>query len=278
MIANKIITFLGAGSMAEAIIAGLVSHNIVKPSQIIATNLADKQKLEELQQRYGIQTTSNRKEAVEKADIVILAMKPKSVNDAISEVRERTSVNQLFISVLAGITTAYIEDLLGHQAPVIRTMPNTSAKVGASATAICRGEHASDIHVEEAATLFAAVGTVSIVHEDKIDAVTGIAGSGPAYFYFLVEAMEKAAAEAGLTKEEASAFITQTIVGVGKRLQTTTKTSRELYEEVMSPNGTTEAGINVLREHHTQEAVQEAITKAIARAKELGAILTETKS
>jgi pyrroline-5-carboxylate reductase len=277
LLQNKTITFLGAGSMAEAIIGGLVRLQVVDPKQIIATNLSDQEKLNYLEQEYGIRTNSNRGEAVASGDIVILAMKPKHVKEAITDIKDMTNEKQLFVSVLAGIPTHYIEDLLGHQAGVIRTMPNTSAKVGSSATAICKGSFANDLHLQEVDTLFSAVGTVTVVNEEKLDAVTGLAGSGPAYFYYIVEAMEHAAANAGLTQEEAAALITQTIVGVGKRLQSTTKSAKELYEEVMSPNGTTEAGINILRERHTQEAMTDAVTRAIARSKELGEVFINTE-
>ncbi|KHF41773.1 pyrroline-5-carboxylate reductase [Halalkalibacter okhensis] len=277
MLQNKTITFLGAGSMAESIIGGLVRHNVVESQQIIATNLSDQGKLNYLEHTYGIQTTSDRSEAIRQGDIVILAMKPKHVKEAIEDIQQATNSHQLFVSVLAGIPTFYIEDLLGSKAGVIRTMPNTSAKVGASATAITKGRHATDIQLHEVEQLFSSVGTVTIVKEDKLDAVTGLAGSGPAYFYYLVEAMEQAAKEAGLTADEASAFITQTIIGVGKRLQSTSKSSKELYEEVMSPNGTTEAGINVLKAQKTQEAMCKAVTRAISRSKELGEVFTKTK-
>ncbi len=263
--------------MAEAIIAGLVRLQVVQPNQIIATNLSDQEKLNYLEIEYGIRTNSDRLEAVKEGDIVILAMKPKAVKEAIEDVRETTNPSQLFVSVLAGIPTGYIEDLLGHQAGVIRTMPNTSAKVGASATAIAKGTFATDQHMHEVDKLFSAVGTVTVVREEKLDAATGLAGSGPAYFYYLIEAMEIAAEKAGLSQEEASTLITQTVVGVGKRLQSTTKTSKELYEEVMSPNGTTEAGMKVLQERNSQEALTDAITNAIARSKELGAVFSNTK-
>ncbi len=263
--------------MAEAIITGLVRHQVVKPEQIIATNLSNKEKLTYLETTYGIQTNSDRNAAVKNGDIVILAMKPKHVKEAIEDIQQMTSAQQLFVSVLAGIPTTYIEDLLGMNASVIRTMPNTSAKVGQSATAISKGTHATDSQLKEVKELFSAVGSVTIVDEQKLDAVTGLAGSGPAYFYFLIEAMEKAAEAAGLTEKEASALITQTIVGVGKRLQSTSKSSRELYEEVMSPNGTTEAGINVLRERKSQEAMTDAVTRAILRSKELGEVFTKSK-
>ncbi len=263
--------------MAEAIIAGLVRLQVVEPNQIIATNLSDQEKLNYLEVEYGIRTNSDREEAVKEGDIVVLAMKPKAVKEAIEDVRQNTNPTQLFVSVLAGIPTGYIEDLLGHKAGVIRTMPNTSAKVGESVTAITKGSFADDQQLHEVEKLFSAVGTVVVVNEEKLDAATGLAGSGPAYFYYLIEAMEKAAEKAGLSQEEASAFISQTVVGVGKRLQTTTKTSKELYEEVMSPNGTTEAGMKVLQERHSQEAMIDAITNAITRSKELGAVFSNTK-
>lgn len=276
LLKNKTITFLGAGSMAEAIIAGLVRHQVVSPKQIIATNLSDQNKLDFLENTYKIRTTNDRCAAVKQGDIVMFAMKPKHVKEAIEYVRDSTRPDQLFVSVLAGIPTVYMEDLLAHKANLIRTMPNTSAKVGASATAISKGTYATNLHLKQVETLFAAVGTVTVVEEDKLDAVTGLAGSGPAYFYYLIEAMERAALSSGLTKEEAAALITQTVVGVGQRLQSTTKSSKELYEEVMSPNGTTEAGINILREREAQEAMQAAVSRAIARSKELGAVLTRT--
>ncbi|MCM3714882.1 pyrroline-5-carboxylate reductase [Alkalihalobacillus oceani] len=272
MLEQKTITFLGAGSMAEAILGGLINKQIVKPEQIIVTNLQDQQKLTRLAGTYDVNTTSNRMEAVRRADIIILAMKPKHVKEALEEVQTVTRPDQLFVSVLAGIPTDYMESLLKGKASVIRTMPNTSAKVGASATAISKGAYANDEQLQVVEALFAAIGTVTVVEEEKLDAVTGLAGSGPAYFYYLIEAMEKAAVDNGLTKEEASALITQTVIGVGQRLQKTEKSAKELYEEVMSPNGTTEAGIGVLREYHMQDVMEKAIAQAIARSKELGVV------
>ncbi|WP_017728215.1 pyrroline-5-carboxylate reductase [Halalkalibacterium ligniniphilum] len=275
MLQNKTITFLGAGSMAESIIAGLVAQQIVVPHQIIATNQSDEEKLAYLENRYQIRTLQDREQAVKEGDIVVLAMKPKNVKEAIEDVKHVTSKDQLFVSVLAGIPTTYIEDLLGHNAPVIRTMPNTSAKVGASATGISAGKTANSTHMVLVTHLFEAIGTVTTVTEDKLDAVTGIAGSGPAYFYYLVEAMERAAADAGLSENEAKVLLAQTLIGVGKRLLSTTKSTAELYKEVMSPGGTTEAGIGVLQERETQAAMQEAVTRAIARSTELGSVFTE---
>ncbi|GAE30807.1 pyrroline-5-carboxylate reductase [Alkalihalobacillus hemicellulosilyticus] len=270
LLAGKTITFLGAGAMAEAIFAGLVSEGKVHANQIIATNFSNQIRLDEIKQTYGILTTPHRKEAVQKADIVILAMKPKQLKEAIAGIRDAFTESQLLVSVLAGVSTSTIEEQLPFDAKVVRTMPNTSAKVGESATAISKGAFATEQDLSSVIDLFSVVGTVSTVIEEKIDSITGIAGSGPAYFYYFAEAMEAAAVEAGLTLEEAKPFIAQTIIGVGKRLQTTNQSPKELYEEVMSPNGATEAGINALRSHNGQEMMKEAIAKAIKRSKELG--------
>ena len=272
---NKQITFLGAGSMAEAIIGGLISQNIVSARSITVANLQDQDRLAYINETYQVNTESNRLEAVQSADIIILAMKPKNLQDAISYIKEDVTENQLIVSVIAGIPTTLIEAELITNNPVIRTMPNTSAKVGESASAICRGKFATDAHLLTVETLFKAIGSVSLVEEEQMDAVTGVAGSGPAYFYYMVEAMEKAACDAGLSKEQAHDLVTQTIVGVGKRLQNTNKTPRALYQEVMSPGGTTEAGIQKLAEHHFQDAIQDAVGNAVNRSKELGQVLSK---
>ena len=187
---NKQITFLGAGSMAEAIIGGLITQNIVSPHSITAANLQDQERLSYIEETYKIKTQTNRLEATESADIIVLAMKPKNVHDAIHYIKDGVTENQLVVSVIAGIPTSFIEEELGANIPVIRSMPNTSAKVGESATAICRGAFATEAHLLTVEALFNAIGMVSIVDESQMDAVTGVAGSGPAYFYYMVEAME----------------------------------------------------------------------------------------
>ena len=144
MLTGKHVAFIGAGSMAESIIGGLVAEKILRPEQITATNRQNQEQLDYLHETYGIHVTSDKEAAMKYADIVILAMKPKNVADGVRGIQRYTTENQLFISVLAGISTAYISELLGHRAPVIRTMPNTSAKVSASATGISAGAYAND--------------------------------------------------------------------------------------------------------------------------------------
>src|SRR5690625_4002513 len=148
------------------------------------------------------------------------------------------------MSVIAGVSTVQITEMIGKEMPVIRVMPNTSASIGYSATAITQGEFASQKDLVIAKELFEAIGTVNIVEEEKMHVVTGISGSGPAYIYYLVEAMEEAAIKQGLDQVTAKALITQTVIGAGMMLKTSELPVDVLRENVTSPNGTTEAGIN----------------------------------
>ncbi|SDH90317.1 pyrroline-5-carboxylate reductase [Alteribacillus bidgolensis] len=270
MLENKTIAFIGAGSMAESILGGLLSEKLVNPQQIVVTNKTNDQRLNELNERYSISIAESKEDAMKKADLVILAMKPKHIEDGISSIKEYTTDNHLIISVLAGVSTSYIEEQFGMKTAVVRAMPNTSSKVSASATALCRGYYASVHQLDTASALFAAIGTVSIFDEAKMDAVTGISGSGPAYFYYFVEAMEIAAKEAGLPETEAKELIVQTLAGAAKRLQNSDQPPSALYNEVMSPGGTTEAAFKTLERHSVQEHFKNSIKEAIKRSKELG--------
>lgn len=270
MLTNKKITFVGAGSMAEAIIAGLLAKKMIQPTQITAMNRQNREKLQRLTKTYGIHTTTDKEEAVTNADIVVLAFKPKNIIEGIDNIREYIHEKQLFISILAGITTPFIEEVLNFSAPVIRVMPNTSAAVGLSATAISSGKYASMEHVKIAEQLFKAIGTVTVVPENLQDAVTGVAGSGPAYIYYFVEAMERAALELGIDEQQGKALVLETLKGAVKMLESSPKTPAELYKEVMSPGGATEAAIKVLESYEFQQAIVAAIKRSAERAKEMG--------
>lgn len=269
MLLNKKVAFIGAGAMAEAIISGLVKKEIIPSEQIYVTNNHEIEQLTRIKQNYHVQTFLDLGK-LEEMDVIVLAVKPKDIEDCVKSLRENTNLKQLFISVVAGVSTQFITKLLGHDAPIIRTMPNTSASVGASMTAISAGEFANQAHIETACILFQAIGEVVTVKEDKIDAITGLSGSGPAYIYYLVEALEKSAAEIGLDQHLAKQLVSQVLVGASKKLQQSTASSQELYKQVMSPGGTTEAGLNVLKENQFQETVISCVKAATKRSTELG--------
>jgi pyrroline-5-carboxylate reductase len=266
---NKAICFLGAGSMTEAMISGLVDKNLLPSEQISAINRGNMDRIQELSSRYGISCLP-KEAAIAKADIIVLSVKPKDIAEAIRDIQPLTNPHQLFISVLAGISSDYISSLLGHPAAVIRTMPNTSAAVGLSATALAPGKHATETDIELAMQIFQAIGSVEIVQEENMHAVTGLSGSGPAYVYYLVEAMEEAGREIGLESGVARRLILQTIIGAAHMLRDRKEEPAVLRKQVTSPNGTTAAGIAVLEEHGFQEAMLACIKRAAARSEEMG--------
>lgn len=264
------ISFIGAGSMAEAIIAGLINKHVITAQQIYVTNKENEERLDELKTVYNITGSTDKKATIQRADVIVIATKPYDVIDALNEVKDYIEEDQLVISVVAGISTTLIEDTLDKNAPVIRTMPNTSAAIGYSATAITKGKFATDEHLFLTEQLFEAIGTVSIVEEEKMHIVTALSGSGPAYVYYLVEAMEAVAKEEGLDENIAKELITQTIIGAGNMLKETNEQASTLRENVTSPNGTTAAGLETLRTYQFKEAVENCVKSAKNRSIELG--------
>ena len=277
MLENQSICFLGAGSMAEAMIAGIVKTTLIPAHNIYVLNRNDRNRIIELSQKYGIAKEFDKAKAIAKSSMIILATKPKDVTEAILVIKEYTNSKQTFLSLLAGVSTDYISALLQHKAPVIRAMPNTSATVGLSATAISPGKWAELKNVQLAQKLLESIGIVKVVDEEQLDAITGLSGTGPAYVYYLVEAMEKAAVHLGLNQVTARELVLQTIIGAGEMLKVNEESPQVLREKVTSPGGTTMAGIAVLESFRFQEGMIQAIKKATERSTELGKIYTKVE-
>ncbi|GAA0502269.1 pyrroline-5-carboxylate reductase ProI [Salinibacillus aidingensis] len=266
---NKI-AFVGAGAMAESILSGILNKQVIRPEQVYVTNKEDQERLKHMKSTYGVKTLSEKREVVADADMVILAMKPKDVTDAIESIREFVSEDQMVVSVLAGISTSYIESELGKEVSVIRAMPNTSASIGFSATAIAAGTYANAAQMDMVQELFQTIGTTTVVDEDDLHVVTGLSGSGPAYIYYLVEAMEAAAKESGLKEDISKELIVQTLVGAAEMLKNTESSPEELRQNITSPGGTTQAGLETLKKYKYQEALMECVKNAKERSIELG--------
>jgi len=267
---NKNVAFLGAGSMAEAIISGIVRADIIPKEQILVTNRSRLERLEQLHNQYGVTAMEDKEILVKEADIIYLAAKPYDMQDLINSIKGYLHQGQLLISVAAGVQAKDIEDWTGLDIPVIRAMPNTSAQVGYSATAISSGNYAGNEHVKQAEALFNTIGTTTVVEETDMHTVTAIAGSGPAFIYYMVEAMQKAAEEFGLDREVSHQLLTQTVLGAGYMLKESGESPEALREKITSPNGTTEAGIKTLDEHYYQKIIMECIKNAQQRSVELG--------
>ncbi|SFP03818.1 pyrroline-5-carboxylate reductase [Salibacterium halotolerans] len=267
---DKKIAFIGAGSMAESIIGGLIADELLPPHHILAVNHSNEARLTHLQENYGIRTFSDSADAAQEADIVMLAVKPKQLGDALHAAASGLTEDKIIMSVLAGIKTSQIENELPGNHPVIRVMPNTSAKVGQSATALAGGSYAKEQHVQAASELFSSIGTAVVVKEKDMNTVTGIAGSGPAYFYYFAEAMEQAAAASGLPEDKARDLIIQTMYGAAVRMRESDQSSAALYQEVRSPGGTTEAAFREMEKHDLQKSFKQSVQAAISRAAALG--------
>ncbi|MGE6629786.1 pyrroline-5-carboxylate reductase [Bacillus sp. NPDC077027] len=255
--------------MAEGMIAGIVRSGQMPLNHIYATNRQNQHRLNDLTKQYGIQTATMDSFPFEEMDILILAMKPKDAEKALESLRPRIQRDQLILSVLAGVKTDYIEDMLHEEQPVMRVMPNTSSTIGASATALSAGRYVKKEDVSVSQALLSEMGEVYTIQEEQMDIFTGIAGSGPAYFYFLMERIEEAGEEAGLSKEMTLQIGTQTLLGAAKMLQETAENPSVLREKITSPNGTTAAGLNALDLFGGGEAIKQAVKQAARRSKEI---------
>lgn len=266
---NKI-AIVGAGSMAEAFISGILENELIDRNNVWVTNNSNKERLAALETQYGVHSTYDLNALFEGADVVMLSMKPKDAASAIESIRPYLTRDMLVVSVLAGVSMNTIEMLAGKELSIARAMPNTSAAVGKSATAIAVNERVSQQQLEITKQLFDTVGLAAYVEESQLDAVTGLSGSGPAYIYYLIEAMEKSAVEIGLEKGMAQELIVQTLIGAAEMVKNSSKSPEQLRREVTSPGGTTEAGIRVLEEQGVQQAFISCIKAATTQSKKMG--------
>lgn len=267
---NVSITFIGAGNMAEALIRGLLNAKTISARQITATDLRA-ERLAQLGDQYGIHTEEDNARAVASADIIVLAVKPQQMTDALKTLgaADRNTVQPLFISIAAGVTTVRIESALDGSPRVVRVMPNTPALVGEGASAIAGGQFATAVDLNVAETILGAVGLVVRVEESLMDAVTALSGSGPAYIFYIAEAMVAAAQQVGLSEEVANQLAVQTIKGAGQLLANSHDSAAELRRKVTSPGGTTQAALTVMEERNLKTIFADAINAATKRGQEL---------
>lgn len=269
------LTFIGAGNMAEALISGIVVNNLLSPKEIWATNQSDKEKLINLKNRYHINISYDNEELFNGTEIVVLAMKPKDVIEAMHRIKDFLKEDMVIVSLLAGVSMESLEFLAQKNLGIIRAMPNTSAAIGKSATALAANDYVSSNQKNLIKQIFDTVGMTIFVKEKQLDAITGLSGSGPAYIYYFVEAAEKIAADLGLEEDLSKKLIIQTLKGAAEMLEKSGKEASQLRREVTSPNGTTEAGLKVLKKNQVQEAFKECIKEATERSITLGQQLSE---
>lgn len=263
------IVFFGAGSMAEAIISGWTASPSLPPLSICVTNKSDHDALLRLKDIYGISLISDTPETLEKAKYIVLAMKPKDAADAFPAIRSRIPQSSTVISVLAGIDLETLTNFFPNQ-PVIRIMPNTSATIGKSATAMSHNALVTESSVQLVADMFRTIGTVAVVDDDMMHAVTGLSGSGPAYIYYVTEILEQAAQDQGFTAQEARAFVLQTLDGAVSMMKETKQEPATLRKRVTSPGGTTEAGLQKMAEQGLEQAIRTGVAAAVTQSRRMG--------
>ncbi len=263
--------FIGGGNMARSIIGGLQARGSTQ-YQIIVSD-PDPDSLVALKRDFGVQTTSDNLVAVEEVDILVLAVKPQVLKDVCLTVRGHLPPGTLVISIAAGITCQSLENWLGP-VPVVRCMPNTPALVQAGASGLFANAAASDAHRHLATAILEAVGLVCWVDEEHlIDAVTAVSGSGPAYFFLMIEAMTDAGEQMGLDRQTAAQLAIQTAAGAAKLAAGSDLDTAELRRRVTSPGGTTERAIAVFEAHDLRGTVRAALTACADRSVELARIL-----
>jgi len=268
MFEDKKIAVLGAGKLGEAIITGLIDTGLVKKSQFIAT-AAHNERLEQLQTRLGVETTLSNGEAVRKSAIVLLCVKPQTVQEVLRQVSDDLTSQHLLISVAASVTTRYIEDLIPQAVPVIRVMPNTPCLIKKGMSAIAVGKHANATHVRQAQKIFDAIGRSLIVDEKHMDAVTGLSASGPAFVYIIIESFVDAGVKVGLPRETATQLAAQMVLGASSMVLETGEHPAKLKDIVTTPAGCTIDGILELEEGGLRVTLIKAVVRATQRAREL---------
>lgn len=260
------IAFLGAGNMAEAILGGLLAGDLVQASQVVASDVSEERR-NYLAVEYGIEVVEDNAVAVRGADVVILAVKPQQVPDALAAIRESFSADQLLISICAGLTTAALESWV--PARVVRVMPNLPALVRRAVSALCGGERATAADLDVTEVLFTAAGTVVRLPESQMNEVTALSGSGPGYVFAFIEAMVAAAVQMGIDPASAREMAVETVRGAAELAADTGEDPAELRRRVSSKGGTTLAGLAAMEAGGLSEAVAAGMKAARDRAAEL---------
>ncbi|RXZ80210.1 pyrroline-5-carboxylate reductase [Paenibacillaceae bacterium] len=270
------LVFYGAGSMAEAIARGMIQEKLTAPAQIAMINRQNQQRLEQLTSQYGVTIPTNEEDKsrlLSEADVIFLAMKPKDAAQALSALSSFLRPSQLIVSVIAGLSVSTMNRILGKEAAIVRTMPNTSSTIGLGATGISYSSLVSAEQRQMTEQMFQSVGLTTVVDESLLGAVTGVSGSGPAYIYYVMEAMIAAGQAQGLTAEAAKQLTVQTVLGAARMVETTGEEPADLRRKVTSPGGTTQAALEVMQERQLAETFGAAIARCVQRAGELGSML-----
>ena len=268
MTKRKNLAVLGAGKLGETLISGMLDVGVISRDRIVAT-AKHPERLNALKAKYRVGVTTNNRKAVKGASVVLLAVKPQAVQELLEEIRGELTRDQVVISVVASVTTAFLERNLGAPIPVIRAMPNTPCLLRSGMTALCKGVYAEEQQLKEAQRMFDSVGRTLILDEKYMDAVTGLSASGPAFMYIIIESLAEAGVKVGLPRSVATELAAQMTLGSAKMVLETREHPALLKDIVTTPAGCTIDGILELEEGKLRVTLIKAVVKATQRASEL---------
>jgi pyrroline-5-carboxylate reductase len=267
------LTFIGGGNMATSLISGLIADGY--DNSLITVSDPDSEKLSQLAARFGIHTEPDNREAVAAAEMIVLAVKPQimeQVARGLAETIQQTT--PLVISIAAGVKGQILRDWLGGNVALVRSMPNTPAMIQSGATGLYAGPGVTDEQRDMAETVLRAVGLTRWVEDEaQMDAVTAVSGSGPAYFFLVMEAMEEAAESMGLDHETARLLVLQTALGAARMAMESSDSPAVLRQKVTSPGGTTERALGLFEDGGIRELFKQALKGAEKRSEELSNML-----
>ena len=266
---NYKVGFIGCGKMASAIIKGVISSGFLAKDRLKGAEI-NPEVAQAAQERLGIDVITDNRALVMDSDVIFIATKPNYVVDILEEIKSELTPDKLLVSIAAGVSTKKIESVVG-QNRVVRVMPNTPALVLEGMSGVCKGSFATDDDAEFVVELLSNIGKCIEVTEDQIDIVTAISGSGPAFFYKVIEDMARAGEKLGLDYEKSLELATQTAIGSAKMIENRGNTSvQTLIDNVATKGGCTFVGITVMNEEHSDKLFYDVIEKTTIKASELG--------
>jgi pyrroline-5-carboxylate reductase len=271
---NKTIAVLGTGNMGTSLLLGILKAGLTPARKLIGCDI-NKDKLQSLEEQWNVRTSSGLKEAVAEAEIVLLCVKPMTIPRVVKEIKPAMRSDHLLISIAAGVRIGFLQEMIGRNIGIVRTMPNIASTVDEGATAISYGEHVTDAQKRIAEAIFKAVGETVTVAEEQLDAVTGLSGSGPAYIYMVIEALIDGGVKMGLARDVATRLAIQTVLGSAKLVKLSGLHPAILRDQVTTPGGTAINAIHELESHGLRSMLINAVATATRRSEELSKVLNQ---
>lgn len=268
MLKGKKLGVIGVGKLGEALISGLLKQGDLTTKDIVGS-VAHEASVERVKKKLDIEMSMDNRKTAQGCDVLLLAVKPQNMHSVLTEIADVLKPSQLIVSVAASVTTAFVQQRLQNQIPVIRAMPNTPAVANAGMTGLCGGLYAKAEHLEMAKEIFNCVGEIVFVDESLMDGVTALSASGPAYLYVIIESLAEAGVKLGISRETSTLLAAQTMYGAAKMVLESKAHPALLKDMVTTPAGCTIDGLMELEEGKIRVTLIKAVVKAAERAREL---------